>query len=261
MDDLEDICGWAALAITMFIYASPALYFFNVLRGKLSYEETPGILVSTAYVNCFFWYIYGDLIFSDQVKICNCIGAICNLCFITIYLVYEIKKYTLDAILNALIIITGSYATYRGLTIVIDDDSIIGKLCNVTAIIYFSNHIYLIYKIVKEKNNYVLIKIYTSWISLFAYGCWIIYAILIKDLYLIIPNVIGIILSIIQICIHIIFKKKYPTFSEKDKDASTIDIENTGNDDIREDKSIKDDEDLRNNIKAKPVKIISKIDN
>ena len=69
MDDLEDIFGWAALAITMFIYASPALYFFNVLRGKLSYEETPGILVSTAYVNCFFWYIYGDLIFSDQVKL------------------------------------------------------------------------------------------------------------------------------------------------------------------------------------------------
>ena len=121
MDNLEDIFGWVALALTMFIYISPTIPFFNVLRGLISYEETPGILVSATYVNCFCWYIYGDMIFSDQVKICNCIGAICSLCFITIYLVYEIKKYTLDAILNALIIITGSYATYRGLTIVVDD--------------------------------------------------------------------------------------------------------------------------------------------
>ena len=258
MDNLEDIFGWVALALTMFIYISPTIPFFNVLRGLISYEETPGILVSATYVNCFCWYIYGDMIFSDQVKICNCIGAICSLCFITIYLVYEIKKYTLDAILNALIIITGSYATYRGLTIVVDDEAIIGKICNLTSIIVFSYPIYLIYKIIREKNNYVLIQIYTAWISLFAYGCWVIYGILIKDVYLLIPNVIGIILSIIQICIYIIFKEKYPTFSEKDKDASTIDIENTGNDDIREDKY---NEDIQNNSKGKPVKIVSKFDN
>ena len=92
MDNLEDIFGWVALALTMFIYISPTIPFFNVLRGLISYEETPGILVSATYVNCFCWYIYGDMIFSDQVKICNCIGAICSLCFITIYLVYEIKK-------------------------------------------------------------------------------------------------------------------------------------------------------------------------
>ena len=152
------------------IYLTPVLPFINVLKGKVSYEDTPGVLVSSTYVNCFCWYIYGDMIFSDQVKICNCIGSIISLCLIVIYLVYEIRKYTLDAILNALIIITGSYATYRGLTIVVDDDAVIGKICNVTSIIVFLNPMYLIYKVIREKNNYILIPIYTAWVSLFAYG-------------------------------------------------------------------------------------------
>jgi len=261
MDNLEDIFGWAALGFTMFIYLTPVLPFINVLKGKVSYEETPGVLVSATYVNCFCWYIYGDMIFSDQVKICNCIGVIISICLISIYLVYEIRKYTLDAILNALIIITGSYATYRGLTIVVDDDAIIGKICNVTAIIVFLNTMYLIYKVIREKNNYILIPIYSVWISLFAYGLWVIYGIIIKDVYLMIPNVIGIVLSIIQICIYIIFKKKFPTFVEKVKDTSTIDIENTGNDDRREDTTIKEDEEIQNSTKGKPVKIVSKLDN
>ena len=261
MDNLEDIFGWAALGLTMCIYLTPAMPFINVLKGKLSYEETPGVLVSCTYVNCFCWYIYGDMIFSDQLKICNCIGAIISICLITIYLVYEIRKYTLDAILNALIIITGSYATYRGLTIVVDDDAVIGKICNVTSIIVFLTPIYLIYKVIREKNNYILIPIYTVWVSVFAYGCWVIYGIVIKDLYLTIPNVIGIVLSVIQICIYIIFKKKYPTFAEREKDTSTIDIENTGNDDRREDTTIKDDEEIQNSTKGKPVKIVSKLDN
>ena len=261
MDNLEDIFGWAALCLNMCIYLTPVLPFINVLKGKVSYEDTPGVLVSATYVNCFCWYIYGDMIFSDQVKICNCIGAIISLCLIVIYLVYEIRKFTLDAILNALIIITGSYATYRGLTIVVDDDAVIGKICNVTAIIVFLNPMYLIYKVIREKNNYILIPIYTAWVSLFAYGLWVIYGIIIKDVYLMVPNVIGIVLSIIQICIYIIFKKKYPTFGEREKDTSTIDIENTGNDDRREDTTIKDDEEIQNNSKGKPVKIVSKLDN
>ena len=261
MDNLEDVFGWAALGLNMFIYLTPVLPFLNVLKGKISYEDTPGVLVSSIYVNCFCWYIYGDMIFSDKVKICNCIGAIISICLITIYLVYEIRKYTLDAILNALIIITGSYATYRGLTIVVDDDAIIGKICIATSVIVFLSPAYLIYKVIKEKNNYILIQIYTAWVSLFAYGGWVIYGIIIKDLYLVIPNVIGIVLSIIQIIIYIIFKKKYPTFGEREKDTSTIDIENTGNDDRREDTAIKIDEEIQNNTKGKPVKIVSKLDN
>ena len=103
---------------------------------------------------------------------------------------------------------------------------------------------------------------YRAWISFSSYACWIIYGILIKDKYFLISNIFGIVFSIIQIIIYIKYKKKYKEITEKekekDKDTSTIDIEITGNDDIREDKPIKEDEDK---LKEIPAKIISKLDN
>lgn len=258
MDNIKNIFGWSALILTIFIYVSPAIPFIKVLRGKISYEETPGFLVLATYISCFLWYIYGEIIMSNQVMIGNCIGAICSLCFITIYLVYEIKKYPTDAVLNTLIIITGSTATYRFITTSIDDFLIIGIICNISSIIVFVNHIYLIYKMLREKNKYVFLQFYKAWISLFAYSTWIIYLILIKDTYLLISNIIGIVSAIIQIRIYIKFMRKYPKFIEKNKYISTVDIEISGNDDIREDKPIKEDEDK---LKEVPVKINSKIDN
>ena len=56
-----------------------------------------------------------------------------------------------------------------------------------------------------------------------------------------------------------IFKRKYPTLSDRERDTSTIDIENNSMDDKKE--YSKGDEE-NNNTKEKPVKILAtKIDN
>jgi solute carrier family 50 protein (sugar transporter) len=259
MEKVQEIFGWVATGLTMCFYISPVIPFINVFRGKLSYEDTPAIIVSTSYVNCFCWYIYGDMIFSDQIKICNLIGAISSLVLMCIYLGFEVRKYTIDAILNALIIITGSYAVYRGLTIIIDDDAIIGKICNGTALIVFLSPIQLIYRVIKEK-NYNLIPIYTAWVSLASTGCWVIYGVFLSDFYVIFPNVIGIVLAITQIFVFLNYKRKYPSIGHT---TSTIGIENTGNEEIKkeEDTVIKEDEENQKNVKEKPVKIVAKVDN
>ena len=253
MDSVEDVFGWIATCLTMCFYISPVIPFINVFKGKITYEDTPGVLITASYVNCFCWYIYGDMIFSDQVKICNGIGAVSSLCLIFIYLAYEIRKYTLDAILNALIILTGSYAVYRGLTIVVDDDAVVGKICNVTAIIVFLSPILIIYRVLKEKYNYYLIPIYTALVSLFSTSCWVVYGIMISDVYIMIPNIIGIILAIIQIVVFTICKKKYPTIPSKERETSAIDIDNSIYD--RKEPSNMNNEDIQNISKEKPVTI------
>ena len=261
MEKVQEAFGWVATCLTMCFYISPVIPFINVFRGKLNYEDTPAIIVSTSYVNCFCWYIYGDMVFSDQIKICNLIGAISSLVLMCIYLAYEVRKYTVDAILNALIIITGSYAVYRGLTIIIDDDAIIGKICNGTALIVFLSPIQLIYRVVKEK-NYNLIPIYTAWVSLASTGCWVTYGIFLSDFYVVFPNAIGIVLAITQIVVFLNYKRKYPGIGEVNY-TSTIGIENTGNEEGKkeEDTSISNDEENHKDMKEKPVKIIAKDDN
>ena len=82
MDEIfQDLFGWAATCLTLCFYCSPILPFINVLKGKLNFEDTPGILVTSIYINSFCWYIYGDTIFSEPIKICNLIGVIISFFF------------------------------------------------------------------------------------------------------------------------------------------------------------------------------------
>lgn len=256
---IQEIFGWVATSLTMCFFISPVIPFINVFKGRLNYEDTPAIVISASYVNCFCWYIYGEMITSQQIKICNMIGALSSLILICLYLIYEIRKYIVDAILNALILITGSYAGYQSLTTYIDDNRILGKICNCTSIIVFLAPILLIYRVVKE-NNYILIPIYTAYVSLVASSCWIIYGFLFKNIYIVLPNSVGLVLAIIQIIVYFNYKRKFTGVGEKD--SSTIGIESSGDEGKKDDSTnIQIDETTPSNTKEKPVKIISKNDN
>ena len=178
MDTIQESIGWIAGCFNICFYLTPTFNFIKVLKGKVNFEESPGVYVTTCYVNCFIWFIYGDMIFSDQVKISNMIAALINLifmliylAFMLIYLAFELKKYFVDAILNTLILITGSWAVYRALTIVIDDDRVVGDICIGTTIIIFLSPLQILYKVFKEK-NYNIIPVFAAIIFLLACLFW-----------------------------------------------------------------------------------------
>jgi len=252
MDTLQESIGWLAGCFNVCFYLTPTFNFIKVLKGKVNFEESPGVYVTTCYVNCFIWFIYGDMIFSDQVKISNMIAALINLIFMLIYLAFELRKYFVDAILNTLILITGSWACYRALTIVIDDDRVVGDICIGTTIIIFISPIQILYKVFKEK-NYNIIPVFSAIIYLFTCLFWFVYAIFIKDFYLAFPNLLGIILSAVEIAVYINCKRRYPGIGEIT--TGTIDIVSGGNDENKKEETpIKIDE-------GKPVKIVNKLDN
>lgn len=252
MDTLQESIGWLAGCFNVCFYLTPTFNFIKVLKGKVNFEESPGVYVTTCYVNCFIWFIYGDMIFSDQVKISNMIAALINLIFMLIYLAFELRKYFVDAILNTLILITGSWACYRALTIVIDDDRVVGDICIGTTIIIFISPIQILYKVFKEK-NYNIIPVFSAIIYLLTCLFWFVYAIFIKDFYLAFPNLLGIILSAVEIAVYINCKRRYPGIGEIT--TGTIDIVSGGNDENKKEETpIKIDE-------GKPVEIVNKLDN
>lgn len=255
MDTVQECFGWIAACLNICFYLTPIIPFINVLKGKLNFEDAPGVYVTCCYVNCFIWYIYGDMIFSDQVKISNCISAGICLMLMLIYLGYELKKYLIDSILNTLILVTGSWAVYRALTIVIDDDRVVGDICIGTTLIIFIFPLQIMYKVFKEK-NYNLIPVLSSIIYLFSSLFWFLYAIFIKDFYLAFPNILGVILSSSEIALYLNCKKKYPGIGERDT-IGTIDIVTGANDDKKEETPIKIDE----QGEGKPVEIVNKLDN
>ena len=258
-DAIQETCGWIGCVMNLYFYLIPVMPFINVLKGKINFEDTPGIYVTVCYVNCVCWYTYGELTFSDQMRLSYIVGSVINLVLIIIYLFYEIKKYVFDTILNILIISTGTYSVYVGLTVILDDDQIAAKFCNVSSLAYFYFPAETIYKVIKQK-NYNIIYVKRNWINVFTSFCWIVYGVLILENLLVYPHVINIILSLIQIYIYKNYKKKYPNIGEKDGTNNTIGIENTGNDEnkIDETTKIKGDEENEPHIKERPVKIVEK---
>ena len=259
---LREIFAWLASGFNMFFYINLIFPFIKLFKGDLSYEDMPISFILASYLNCLCWYFYGKLIYCDQIKKCNKIGAISNLILIFIYFIYEIKISIIDAILNISIICNGTYAIYRAFTYLVEDDEILGKLCFVSSCIVFFFPSQIIFRVINDK-NYNLISIFNAWTSLISFGCWITYGGFTMDIYIIFPNVIGLILSILQIKIYSTYKKKFFAIGERDS-TSTLGIENTGNeDDKREETNFNDEEYIISIIKQKekPVKIVTKFYN
>ncbi len=259
MDTIQECFGWAAACLTVCYFIAPVIHFINVLKGSLYFEETPAIFVTTCYVNCCLWYIYGDLIFCDQMKIAYMISAFVGCIMILIYLIYELKKYLLDAILNTLILVTGTWACYRALTLVVDDDKVVGKMCIASNVVVYISPIQILYKVLKDK-NYNIIPVYPAFVYFFACISWAFYGICVKDFYVVFPNIIGIIIYVLQIIVYFKYKIKYPSIGEKDFSA-TIGVESDPNEENKkEENEIKIEEDNQSGTQEKPVKIVSKVD-
>ena len=279
--DLEDTFGWVGCFLSTCFFIVELIPFINIIRGKVYFEDSPGFFMSASYANSFLWMIYGDLAFSETIKTTHMIACLICLIAMIIYLIYERKKYLLDSILNFLVIFMASWAVFKYLSIEVDDDRVVGKLCFCSSCIIYIHFYYIIYRVIKEK-NYMLIGFNHITIYFVNSIIWVFYGIVTNDFYVILPNTMGTLLSLIQVIIYIKYESKYPLLSENDFSG----IENNGNEenkkedkiekdkkvdkddngdkeekDDKEDVDIKnDDEDSSKNI-PKPVKIVSKIDN
>lgn len=258
LEVVQEISGWIGFGLTILYYLAPIPTFFEVLKGKMNFEETPGFFVSSCYLNSFLWFIYGQLTFSAQVKYSHLIGACVSLCLMSIYILGEIQKYLIDSILNSLIVIIGTWAIYRILVLVYEESRIAGKFCLLTSCFMYIYPMIILFRVLKEK-NYKLITINSACIYLFSSIAWIIYGLLAFDDYLILPYSIGIAISCLQIIVYLIYRTKYPLIGTKDFFPSTVGIESNENEENKKEEAhIKiDDEDTLPKIKERPVKIIS----
>ena len=222
--DYQYYFGWAATYLTALFYVSLVTPFFKVFKGQMKYQDAPIFVIYVSYINCILWCLYGNMIFSYQIRTCNIIGSISTFILIFIYLSYEFRKHVLDPILSAIIIIYGTYVFFNYFTIIITNNTyIIGNLCILAKFYVFISPIQLIYRVIKEK-RYILIPIYASFVSLISSICWVIYGFTITNIHVIIPNVVGIILGVTQFYVYFYYKAFYSNINENNR---TISIDNS----------------------------------
>jgi uncharacterized protein with PQ loop repeat len=256
--DIHSASGNTAIGLSACFYLSLFAPFCKVLACKLNYEYTPIALIDTVFVDCLCWYIYGEKMAYEPLKLGNCIGGIASLTLIVIYLIFEIRKYTVDSILNALILILGALVIQKGLTIVVEDPLMVGRICIGTKLITFGYPLLMIYRTIRGK-NYMFISVSITLTYLAACLGWCFFGQNKSDSNIMWANGIGVILGIIQFLVYLNYRKKY----QYNLPTKTIGIEKGTGDDNKKDDSINMnfDEEGQEKGKEKPVKIISKVDN
>ena len=250
----QEFLGWTAFGFSLYFFYTPVISFYHMIKGKITLEETPAALVTLTYINCLCWYIYSDLLLSSQIHIINLIGMIINGVLILIYLFYEAKKYLTDSILNTLIISSGSYLIYLVLSVMLDDDEEIGKICIGATCLLSIFQMITIHKILKER-NLKTIPIFNAWFSLTTCTLWGIYGAMISEFYVVCPQIVFGIFSSIQIFIYAHYKNNKYLINEENGYAPTVNIDNK-----KESNNENQIEDINNEkesiIKEKDVKIV-----
>ena len=255
---IQKCFGWLAFFININFYLSSITPFLNVIKGKLHYEETPGIYVTTCYINCLIWYIYAKMKNNNLIKISYMISGIICLIFISIYLIFEAKKYLCDSILNTFFIVTGTWAFYRALILIVGKIKLVGYITILTTFILFISPVMKLDKMIKEK-NFKLTQTFSAWKYLVYSISWLIYAIFLKDIYLIITNSLGIIFALFYVFIKIYYKNKYNLIIIERNSNGEINIASGGNyENKKEEIPIKLDYDFPPQNEDKPVTIVNK---
>ena len=196
--------GWAASGLTIILNILPIVSFINFHLKKTSFEKIPSTRIFTNYATCFCWFFYGSMLFNNLIRFTYMIGMVISLLFIVLYISIEFTKYLLDSILNSIIVILGSISFNDYFGHIILDDKIVGRICLFVSVASSLSKVPNIYSGFVQKNH-LLIPVNYSVISFPAYFCWIIYGLIIDNIYILISNIIGITISIIQIFVVEIF--------------------------------------------------------
>ena len=208
-DLVGDIFGYIGSLISTYFFLAPVVPILKLIKGESSVKDTPGILLICSLLNCILWAIYGLLKDRFLQYAPNGLGGSITLIWITIYLVYLGDKKIHFALLFNCGLITCTIGLCLLFYYAIDAE-LTGKIVLIFNVLMYAAPGEKMYTVCKT-GNYKLIPIWSTIGAAACSGCWLIYGLYVGDIYVIIPNALGVICSIIQLIVYYIYKKKSDT--------------------------------------------------
>ena len=241
-DLVGDIFGWMGSVISVVFFIAPVVPYYNLIKEKITYKETPGILLICSYINCVLWVVYGIKLSKLQVYTTNSIGGVVTLVWICIFLVFFVKKHVLKSIGFISLVVVVSVGVFLLFYYVVDpkkdEAKITGYVVMVFNILMYASPGEKIYTVIKTK-NYNLIPIYSTIAAFVGCICWLTYGICGSDLSVIVPNSLGLFFGILQIIVYLIIRFKYNKNSEIKKEDNITE---------KKDDKISAEENIKNNV-------------
>jgi len=206
-DDLgSTIFGWVGNALALYFYIAPIVPFVKVIKGQMTWKQSPGVLLLCSFLNCILWSDYGLITNQFLLYLANGLGGTITLIYITIFLIHVAdRKVLLSLFYNFFLIccIVEIYFVFYYLV----PFKVTGIIANVFNVLMYAAPGEKIYQICKGA-SYQLIPIWSTIGGTACSTSWMCYGIYQKDIYVVIPNALGVLASIVQIVIFVIYRQK-----------------------------------------------------
>ena len=206
-DDLgSTIFGWVGNALALYFYIAPIVPFVKVIKGEMTWKQSPGVLLLCSFLNCILWSDYGLITNQFLLYLANGLGGTITLIYITIFLIHVAdRKVLLSLFYNFFLIccIVEIYFVFYYLV----PFKVTGVIANVFNVLMYAAPGEKIYQICKGA-SYQLIPIWSTIGGTACSTSWMCYGIYQKDIYVVIPNALGVLASIVQIVIFVIYRRK-----------------------------------------------------
>lgn len=223
-DLISDIFGWIGTVIGIGMNISPIVLFWKVLRKVEKKDIIPESMLIFNLVCNMLWLTYwlrkGVFVpcFSSSV------GEILSIIYSIVYLYVTFENSIVKFLIAAFINIDICAQVYYILMYIVPDAEYIGTAAVCVGIITFASPGQNILTVIRT-GDYKLIPIVTT---LCGAGCsfaWLVFGVIKKDIKCIVPNLLGLILSIVNMSVWIIFYLK-KTQQQKPKDDKTEELQN-----------------------------------
>ena len=217
-DDLgSTIFGWVGNALALYFYIAPIVPFVKVIKGQMTWKQSPGVLLLCSFLNCILWSDYGLITNQFLLYLANGLGGTITLIYITIFLIHVAdRKVLLSLFYNFFLIccIVEIYFVFYYLV----PFKVTGIIANIFNVLMYAAPGEKIYQICKGA-SYQLIPIWSTIGGTACSTSWMCYGIYQKDIYVVIPNALGVLASIVQIVIFVIYRRKQKNKAQSEENT------------------------------------------
>ncbi|XP_043710628.1 bidirectional sugar transporter SWEET16-like [Telopea speciosissima] len=211
MASLSFIVGIIGNIISILVFTSPIGTFSRVVKKK-STEDFKGLPYICTLLSTSLWTFYGLMKPGGLlIATVNGAGTFLQFIYVTLFLIYapketKVKSMKLVAVLNigffGLVVGLSLLVIHRGLRL-----TVVGTICAGLTLGMYASPLAAMRTVIKTKS----VEYMPFSLSFFLFlngGVWSVYAVLVKDFFVGIPNIIGFFLGSLQLVIYAMYKKK-----------------------------------------------------
>ncbi|XP_060206403.1 bidirectional sugar transporter N3-like [Lycium barbarum] len=206
--------------VSFIVFLSPIPTFCKIYKKKSTegYQSIPYVV---ALFSSMLWIYYAFLKTNTTLLITiNSFGVFIEIIYVGVYLFYAPKNARVQTIKMLLISVVGGFGVivlgtqflFKGAA----RGQAIGWICLVFSLCVFVAPLGIVRQVIKTKSVEYMPLLLSVFLTLSAV-MWFFYGLLVKDINIAIPNVLGFILGILQMVLYVIYNKKEKAILKEQK--------------------------------------------